>query len=275
MKVVKYKKGEGTLAPFQTILNSISNNNYTLKDRTFNVSPDDFVGWQRLERESLTLILVVDVSRSTFPYLRIFAEILNSLTRYFKVNKDRIGLISLQGTQATILNHPTNNYRVITRNLLRLKIHGETPLADGLFKALAMVKLEKHRKPGSRNSVILLSDCYPEPLTGEYDDYLKEPAYREAIRAASIYRQHKLSLLIIDPSFIHEQEKEFTPGERLAVLLTRESRGKLVKLYQHEHAYQRDTATPTPEEIERIIHGVEELLGQKSGADTESKYYRA
>lgn len=272
---MKYQEGAGALAPFETIINSLMNNKYRLSDRAFSITADDFVGWQRLERESVTLIIVVDVSRSTYPYIRVFAEILNSLTRFFRMNKDRMGLISLQGTQATILNHPTNNYRVVTRNLLRLKIHGETPLADGLFKALAMARLERHRKPGSRNSVILLSDCYPEPLTGRHDDYFREPVYREALRAASICRRHNLSLLIIDPSFIHDDESEFTPGERLAVQLARESRGRLIKLFQHEHAYARDVATPTAQEIQRIINGVEELLGQKGGVDAASGYFRA
>jgi Mg-chelatase subunit ChlD len=237
--------------------------NYNLRMRRFSIEESDFAGWQRLERENLTMVMVIDVSNSTYPYVRVFADVLNNLTEYFKMTKqDRIGLISLQGTQAKVMNHPTFNYRIVTGNLLKLKVHGETPLADGLLKARAMVRLEQYRKPGSKNLVLLLSDCYPEPLTGLYEDIFDEPAYRDAIRAAAFFRKERISLLVINPSFALPDQKILSPGERLAQRIAQEGRGKLITLHRAKGTLDDAYAAPSSAEIRMIIHGIEEMYGK-------------
>lgn len=272
IKTVRFKTGENSLAPLQTVVNSLGNGKYSLEQRKFSIVPADFVGWEKLERQSMTLILLVDVSRSTFPFIRIFAEILESLTGYFKLHQDRIGLISLQGMQAKILNHPTHNYRVVTKSLMSLKVQGDSPLADGLQKALAMVRLEKFRKPGSANLVILLSDGYPEPLTGHCPNIFDEPAYRETVRAAALYRKQAVSLLMINPSFRHTEEEKLTPGEKLSAIIARESRGRLIKLFREpalgsgDHYYP-----PTRSEIRQILNGIEGMMGSKTGEERDKR----
>lgn len=274
IKSVQYIKGENTIAAYQTVINAVSQGSYDLDTQCFTIQKHDLVGWQRLEHESLTLILVVDVSRSTFVFVNVFADIINSLTSYFRMHKDRIGLIALQGFQAQVLNHPTHNYRIVTKNLLQMKIRGETPLADGLLKALAMVRLEKQRKPGSRNIVILLSDCFPEPVTGKHNDLFDEPAYRNTIRAASLYAQHFVSLLIINPGFQHKRPKNYTPGERLSLIIEQQSRGRLIRLYHSSHAYYDDPdQPPTQREIQQIIGGLEEVMGEHKIPQGAQHYY--
>lgn len=262
VRTVGYRRGENTLAPLQTLVNAISNGRYDLSTRRFSVSANDFVGWERMERQSLTLVLLVDVSRSTFPFIYVFTKIINSLTAYFKMHQDRIGLISLQGTQAKILNHPTHNYHVVTKSLLQLSIQGETPLADGLQKALAMVKLDKYRKPGSSSLVILLSDCYPEPLTGKHKDLFDEPAYRETLRAATLCRKSRVPLLVINTSFKNRDEKKYLPGEKLSCLIARESGGKLVKVFRsHKSPMEAESVVqPSDVDINLIMSGIEDML---------------
>jgi len=274
IKIREYVEGENTIAPLQSIMNAVSHGVYDLKQKVFHIRRDDFVGWERLEHESLTLILVVDVSRSTFTFVNAFADIINSLTSYFRMHKDRIGLISLQGTQAKILNHPTHNYRIITKNLLRMRIYGDTPLADGLFKALAMVRLEKQRKPGCKNIVILLSDCYPEPVSGKHDDLFDEPAYRDTIRAAVLYAKNSVSLLVINPGFQNKNKEDFSPGERLATIIEQQSQGRLIRLYRASQAYYDDPdQPPTQREIQQIIGGLEEILGERRTPQGVQHYY--
>lgn len=273
IRIVPYKKGENTLALLATMARAVRSGKYDLARHKYRITDADFVGWERLIRESLTLVLVVDLSRSTFPFVNLFAEIINSLTGLFRMHQDRIGLISLQGSQAQIMNHPTHNYRVVTKNLLQLRIHGETPLADGLFKALAMVKLEKYRKPGTRNIVILISDCYPEPISGSFHDLFDEPAYREAIRAAAIYRRSRVALMLINPALQKAVGKKDYPGERLADTLVRESRGRLIRLFRPEptpshNAYE----PPTKAEINKILSGIEESLRNRSIPDLNRPY---
>lgn len=270
IKIVRFKPGENTLAPLQTVVNSLGNGKYSLDKKSFSIGPADFVGWDKLERQSMTLVLLVDVSRSTFPFIRIFAEILDSLTGYFKLHQDRIGLISLQGMQARILNHPTHNYRVVIKSLMGLKVQGESPLADGLQKALAMVRLERFRKPGSASLVILLSDGYPEPLNAHCPDIFDEPAYRDTIRAASLYRRQAVSLLMINPSFQHEDQSQYLPGEKLSAIITRESRGRLIKLFRTPGLASDDRYyPPTRNEIRQILNGIEGMMGNKMNAERE------
>lgn len=224
---------------------------------------DDLMGWHRTEYESLTLILLVDVSKSTWLFIEVFKEILGSLTGYFHKHNDRVGLISLQGLQAKIYNHPTHNFRVVARGLSRLKFHGETPIADGLLKSLNMARLERNKNPGSKSIVILLSDCYPEPLTRGCEHVFEDPAYRNSLNAAGTYRKAGLMLLVINPAF--ESEVATRPGELLADKLVKAAGGKLIKLLRPP---DRRHARPSREEMDRILQGIESTLMRQQGPDT-------
>ncbi|MBI5805448.1 VWA domain-containing protein [candidate division TA06 bacterium] len=270
VKAVRYQPGENTLAPVQTIIEAAGKGRYQLNSRRFSIGGRDLVGWEKAERQSLTLVLLADVSHSTHPYINVMAEIIRSLTGYFRMHKDRIGLISLSGAQARILNHPTHNYQVVTKSLLSLAVHGQTPLADGMQKALAMIRLQKHRSLGSSSLVIALTDCYPEPLTHHYPDPFDEPAYRESVRAAKLFRKDKVPLLVINPSFKHREEKDYFPGEKLSAAIERESGGRLIKLYRDVEIAQTQPQgiPPSQKDILRIITGVEDMLGnRKLGED--------
>jgi hypothetical protein len=168
-------------------------------------------------------------------------------------------------------------------------LHGETPLADGLNKAISMARLEKHKKAGSRVVVILISDCNPEPLTTGCSNILEDPAYNECIKAASQYRKNKISLLIINPAFKHTQaEREinqgngiydpyriwraagsqisvkYYPGEILSMILSKKSGGKLIKPYDPDKFYDLDgTCKPDKKEINRIINKIQDFLNSR------------
>jgi len=263
VRPVEYDPERSVLAPVQTVISSVRRGAYDLRSKKLRIRREDFVGWQHLEHESLTLVLLVDVSRSTFPYINVFSQLLRSFTGYFNRNNDRIGLISLQGAQAKILNHPTHNYRVISKSLSTLRIHGETPLADGLLKALYMARLERFKKPGSRSVVILLSDCYPEPLTHHCEDIFEEPMYRETVARASLYKRDKVFLLVINPSFENTEEENLLPGERLSEMVAKVSGGKLIKLFVPK-GYSAGEKLPSPSrhEIQTILKGIEETFSQ-------------
>jgi Mg-chelatase subunit ChlD len=228
-KPVPYRPGENLIAPLLTALNAARAGRVAGSGGA--LRRVDLMGWDKLERQSLTLVLVVDTSRSSHYYINVFRQILRSLAGQFQRKRDRIGLISLQGLAAQVLNHPTHNYRVVMNSMAKLAIHGESPLADGLLKALAMVKLERFRNPGSRSLVLLLSDCYPEPLTRQHQDLFEEPAYKNAVAAALLYRKENVNLLVINPACsgggrLRERKG---PGEKLSEILARSARGRLIK----------------------------------------------
>jgi Mg-chelatase subunit ChlD len=259
-RIVKYRKGESRLAILHTLLKAASNGHYNLNTKRFAIIDEDMMGWTRREYESLTLILLVDVSKSTWAFIKVFKEILRSLTDYFHKHNDRVGLISLQGLQAKIYSHPTHNFRVVARGLSLLKFHGETPIADGLQSALNMARLEKGKNPGSRSIVILLSDCFPEPLVRGSSDVMDDPAYRNCLTAASRYKKEKVMLLVINPAFIGEEAE--LPGELLSQKIADASGGRLIKLHREK---ERRHAKLSPKEVEIIIKGIEDSLSRKEG----------
>jgi Mg-chelatase subunit ChlD len=252
---VRYVPGSTILAPLRSILSSIANGNYDLQRRRLTVRDSDLVGWTRSEFESLTLILLVDVSNSTWRFVEVFKDILKSLATYFSRHNDRMGLISLQGSQARIYVHPTHNFRVVARGLSRLEFHGYTPLADGLHKSLSVARLESSKNPGSRSVVILISDCHPEPVAMGCEDPLQDPAYRNSVAAAGHYRKSKTMLLVINPTCAISEKK--SPGETLSEMLAHGSGGRLIKLRRRKSVHQ---LPPNRKEMETIFKGVEDSL---------------
>ncbi|MBN2362906.1 VWA domain-containing protein [candidate division WOR-3 bacterium] len=269
--LTKYKEGENSPAFYPTLLNRLLVNEFREGKKA--ITKKDLLGWQKSSHQSLNMILVVDVSSSVINFVKAFSRIINSLTVYFNKNKDRIGVISLQGHQAKILNHPTHNYKVVSKSLLSLKVHGRTPLSDGLLKSLDMARLEKFRNKGSLSLVVLLSDCYPEPLTGKFRNIFDEPAYRNSLSAAKLFRKAKIGLLLINPNFKHTetQKEKYFPGEKLSEFIVENAGGKLVKLMSSaissKTVYtEKDRYEVSPKDIERIISGVASAAGSsKSG----------
>ena len=270
VRIVGYRPGETALAPAASLLGAMMRGECAPGRLPYRVDQRSFRGWQRLEHESLTLILLVDVSRSTYPFMPIFGSILSSLTEHFQRNNDRIGLIALQGLKAQILNHPTRNHRIVLRNLMALGVQGLTPLADGLLKALDTARLESFRKPGARSIVVMLSDCYPEPVTHLHDDLLDEPAYQQSIRAASLYRRQSVSLLLINPAFpLENSGKQLNPGPRLSLRLVQAAGGKLLKIPVVRHMTDgRVEAKSIDQSVNRILRMIDSsFTGRPAGKD--------
>lgn len=266
IRLVPYRAAENLLAPLPTMLEAVRSGRVQ-PSRRLHLRRSDLLGWGKTERESLTLILCVDVSRSTVRYVRIFADILQSLAGHFQRNRDRMGLVSLQGRQATVLHHPTHNYRIVTRHLARLNFRGETPLADGLRKSLTVARLERFKNPGSQSLVVLLSDCCPEPLTPGHADIFDEPNYRDSRSAAALYRKEKVQLLVLfaapDRPPYPLSSRGRTPGERLGEALCQAARGRLVRLPYNE------SGGVSRAQLDSVLGAIESMFetAQRGGAD--------
>lgn len=257
------------LAVYPTIISAVSGGGFSGLPLRIPVST--FLAWKKSEQEAMTLIFVIDLSNSTYPYIQIFSRILDSTLGYFSRNKDRVGLITLQGRQARIHNHPTHNFRVVLKNLKTLSVQGESPVADGLNKALHMASIEKHKNPDSTPLVIMLSDCFPEPITGDYDDLFDEPAYRDTLTAATQYRHNKISLLLITP--YEKDVSQTNPGYRLSHMIAENSGGRIIELKTSKDAmFVGDTnrAMTHSDDIDKIIKGIESTyFKQKQSLDSD------
>lgn len=198
------------------------------------LNPSDLRVWVRQGRSSVTMVLIVDVSFSTHQFLPAVSRALGIVYRDAYRNRDRLGLISFQKKFARILNHPTNNLRVALGNLASLTPSGFTPLAQGLRKALQIFKQEQKRSPNFIPFAVLLSDCFPEPLTHKYADLLEEPAYLETLKVSKDFGRKKIPIVVINPAHGKDRSGKLKSGTRLGLGIARLSNGKYYGISEKE-----------------------------------------
>ncbi len=189
--------------------------------------------WQLRAKISMTLAFIIDASASTRHFLKVIAHMLALLYRDAYRKKDKIGLVIFKENKAQILIHPTRNYQLVLGSLTRIAPSGWTPLASGMEKALAILKEELRREREMIPCAVLVSDCYPEPLTHKYKNIFEEPAYQDVLRVANIYKREKIPIVVINPYHNLEDQKS-NQGTKLGLSVARISNGKYFGVPQQE-----------------------------------------
>ena len=72
--------------------------------------------------------------------------------------RDKVGLITFRGADATLALPPTSSIDVAARRLRELPSGGRTPLAEGLVCAAETLRLEAIRDPRRRPLLVLVTD---------------------------------------------------------------------------------------------------------------------
>jgi len=147
--------------------------------------------------------------------------------------KDKIGVVVFKENEARIIIQPTRNYQLVLGTLVRIGPSGYTPLAPGLEKAFITLKEEWRREKEMVPCVVLVSDCYPEPLTHQYKDLFEEPAYKEVIRVANLYQRAKIPIMVINP-YHGTWGSELKPGTKLGLMVAEISRGRYFGISEQE-----------------------------------------
>jgi magnesium chelatase subunit D len=222
------------IALVPSIIKSLVNRGKSEGKPKVKLNPCDLRIWVRQGRSSVTLILIADASFSTYHFLPAVSKSLSIVYRDAYRNRDRLGVIAFQKNSAQIMNHPTNNLRVVLGNLTRLTPSGFSPLADGLKKALEVFKQEKRRSPNFIPFAILISDCFPEPLTHEYADLLEEPAYQETLKLSKDFRREKIPIVVINPAHGKSKSGELFGGSKLGMKIALISNGKYYGISEKE-----------------------------------------
>lgn len=177
----------------------------------------------------MTIVLVIDASSSTRHFLSVVAQAIALLYGNAYRKKDKIGLVEFKENEARILTYPTRNYQLILGNLLKIESSGYTPLASGLEKAFIILKEEHRREREALLCAVLVSDCYPEPLTHKYKEIFEEPAYKEVISVSRLYERTRIPIMVINP--YHNPLK---PGTRLGIMVAQISKGKYFGISEHK-----------------------------------------
>jgi Mg-chelatase subunit ChlD len=213
------------IALVPSIIEALVGRGKSQKKTNIRLKPSDLRIWVRHGRSSVTLVLITDASFSTYHFLPAVSKALSIVYRDAYRNRDRLGLIAFQKNSARIMNHPTNNLRVTLGNLARLSPSGFTPLADGLKKALEVFKQEKRRSPNFIPYAVLISDCFPEPLTHRYADLLEEPAYLETLKISKDFRKEKIPLVVINPAHGKTKSGGLFGGSKLGIKIAKITHG--------------------------------------------------
>ncbi|HET9779165.1 MAG TPA: VWA domain-containing protein, partial [Propionibacteriaceae bacterium] len=111
-------------------------------------------------RESNLVLLVVDASGSMAARRRMSAVKAAALSLLLDAyqRRDKVGLITFRGAEATLALPPTSSVDTAARRLQDLPSGGRTPLAEGLLCAAETLRLERIRDPRRRPLLVLVTD---------------------------------------------------------------------------------------------------------------------
>ncbi|WP_425411475.1 vWA domain-containing protein [Nocardioides alkalitolerans] len=72
--------------------------------------------------------------------------------------RDKVGLVTFRGQEATVALPPTGSIDVAARRLEELPAGGRTPLAEGLLTAADVLRRERLRDPRRRPLLVVVTD---------------------------------------------------------------------------------------------------------------------
>jgi magnesium chelatase subunit D len=122
-------------------------------------------------REANLVLFVVDASGSMAARQRMRAVkgAVLSLLRDAYQRRDKVGLVTFRGSDATLALPPTTSHEIAALRLRELPTGGRTPLAAGLRLAATVLAAERRRDPERRPLLVLVTDgrstTGPDPVT--------------------------------------------------------------------------------------------------------------
>lgn len=218
------------LAIYQTVKAAISDGAFSRKPFEIRVADRHFRYPVYQFKQSFNIMLVLDISNSVRWILKYIEKIISMLTAQASAAKDKLGLIIFQEDRARIMHYPTINVRHVIGTINTLAPKGKTPLAEGLKMALQTLEHSRFQVTGMSNAIVLLSDCFPEPITGEYEDQLEEPACQDILKVCDRIAAAKIKFLIINPSISGIKGYQKHLGYRLGKLAAERADGNFLNL---------------------------------------------
>jgi magnesium chelatase subunit D len=131
---------------------------------------DDLREAVREGRESTLVLFCVDASGSMAARQRMRAvkgAVLSLLLDAYQ-RRDKVGLVTFRGVDATVALPPTSSVELAAARLAGLPAGGRTPLAAGLHRAAVVLATERLRDPRRRPLLVVVTDgrhtSGPDPL---------------------------------------------------------------------------------------------------------------
>lgn len=261
-RIVNYSNNKRNMqspAIIPTLLHAVKNGGYSLSSRSFNLKKQHYQYPVYMQEEDFNIMLVLDSSHSTnwvIPHIEKFVKL---ITQNVSQARDKLGLITFNNDTAQIFHYPTLNVKQVIGTINELEVSGLTPLADGLNLAKQTMEREQYNVAGTKNIILLISDCFPEPVKGGFEDLLDEPCYVEAFKAAETISDSKTSLMIINPAV--EEGKSKNWGQKLAEKIEAETNTKYLELHPKNmfKVFGTGDTVLDEDELHRFIESINEM----------------
>ncbi len=193
------KENTGKIAFRETILNSIQNGNYYLDNKKLIINDNNILYLKYESFITYNIMLILDASKSTSWAIPHIEKFIPYIVTNVSKSRDKLGLLAFNNGVPKIYHYPTKNIKQIIGTINKIEIKGLSPLGEGLNLAVTVFSNERYKLSGMKNLIILISDCFPEPLEGGYKNLLDEPAYKLVLSAVKKIKNKKIGLMIIKP----------------------------------------------------------------------------
>lgn len=261
-RIIRYSEDKkGSIAISPTIFKAIKQGNYSLEHRKFEFSTWNFLYPQYEQNVIYNMILVLDTSKSIVWMISSIEEIISHITSNAFHSRDRLGLITFQNNRAFLHHYPTLNVKQVIGTINKIEAKGETPLGEGLNLALQVFSKEQYRLPGMKNIIIMISDCFPEPLEGRHKNLLDEPCYKAVVSASEKIKKAKIDLIIINPS-----AQEYKKGWNLSLInkIKEVSDASYIRIHP-KIQYNRESEAEASISLEDSLYLSETIWSVKTG----------
>jgi magnesium chelatase subunit D len=150
---------------------------------------------EREGREANLVLFAVDASGSMAARQRMAAVsgAVLSLLRDAYQRRDKVGLVVFRAGGAELVLPPTSSVPAAQARLAQLRTGGRTPLAGGLLRARAVLRVERLRDPRRRALLVLLTDGRATVAARPGGD----PVH-DACRAASLLAGDGVATIVVD-----------------------------------------------------------------------------
>lgn len=160
---------------------------------SLNIDKEDLREKVRAKKISSVIVFVVDCSGSmaAMKGMELVKSTVMSLLEDAYQKRDKVGFVAVAGNKATVLLQPTSSVELAARHLRNLPTEGKTPLSDGLYQGLQVMKTQLWKNRNIIPVMVLVSD-------GRGNVPLIEDVKQEIISLAGEIRKQGINLVVID-----------------------------------------------------------------------------
>jgi magnesium chelatase subunit D len=239
------------------------------------IRPQDIREKSRIYKAPVTMVLVIDLSKSMMNNIEHVKEAVLKLHGDAYRYRDKVGIVAMKGMNAVVVQHPMTNLRVVANKLLKLHVSGFTPLAAGMLKAVEVLKEEKRRDRSTIPVMVIVTDGNANvpllkslqtgevrtlnPLDAAFFKY-EEMAVNDVISVSGIIRKEGIHTVLVNTNLVTTQ------WQYAGVLLT-EKIAEITKGCHHEVGWIMERE-PLVDEIYEAIAEDERLIAHEASSKT-------